>query len=209
MADSPDFGTFGRCEETPVDKMPPEMKDAYDFTTKLRGQVPGPHKIWLVNPTLSKTIVPTGKYHQVEYTLTKPEIEIVTNVINSRWLDTLDPAGEPEIVVTGRMGGDFCIDEDANVIYLATHRQNTIDVVSINPGLNSGFTQSVAGDPFSKDLVGPSGGVWARTGGDNGKVAFFIMDGGTASPPPDGPGPAKLLRVEFKPLGDALPGTTA
>ena len=43
-------------------------------------------------------------------------------------------------------GDDFCIEEDADVIYLATHRQNTIDVVSMDPGLNSGFTQSVAGD---------------------------------------------------------------
>ena len=53
---------------------------------KLRGQVPGPHKIWLANPTLSKTIVPTGAYYQTKSTLTKGEIEIVTNVINGRWL---------------------------------------------------------------------------------------------------------------------------
>lgn len=86
MAGNPDFGTFGRFEETPVDKMPAAMKDAYDLTMKLRGQVPGPHKIWLANPTLSKTIVPTGKYYQTESTLQKPEIEIVTNIINSRWL---------------------------------------------------------------------------------------------------------------------------
>lgn len=66
--------------------MPADMNDAYDFTIKLRGQVPGPHKIWLANPILSKTIVPTGKYYQTESTLRKPEIEIVTNTINSRWL---------------------------------------------------------------------------------------------------------------------------
>ena len=86
MSESSDFGTFGRYIEIPVNKMPADMKDAYDFTMKLRGQVPGPHKIWLANPTLSKTIVPTGKYYQTESTLSKPEIEIVTNVINSRWL---------------------------------------------------------------------------------------------------------------------------
>ncbi len=86
MVDNPDFGTFGRFNEIPVAEMSPEMKDAYDFTVKLRGQVPGPHKIWLSNPTLSKTIVPTGKYYQTESTLTKAEIEIVTNVINGRWL---------------------------------------------------------------------------------------------------------------------------
>ena len=86
MADDPDFGTFGRFEETPIDHMPSDMKEAYDFTMKLRGQVPGPHKIWLSNPALSKTIVPTGKYFQTDSTLTKAEIEIVTNVINGRWL---------------------------------------------------------------------------------------------------------------------------
>ena len=120
--------------------------------------------------------------------------------------DTLDTKGEPEIVVAGRMGDDFCIDEDANVIYLATHRQNTIDVVSMDPGLNSGFTQSVAGDPFTEELIGPSGGAWGRKPGEQGRTAFFIMDGGTASPPPSGPQSAKLLRVDFQPLTGPFPG---
>ncbi|TXM99026.1 hypothetical protein FV242_26860 [Methylobacterium sp. WL64] len=122
--------------------------------------------------------------------------------------DTLDAKGGPELVVAGRMGDDFCIDEEAEVIYLATHRQNTIDVISMNAGYNSGFTQSVAGDPFTEELIGPSGGAWARSEGDYGRRAFFIMDGGTASPLPDGPHPAKLLQVEFQPLGGAFPGVT-
>ena len=41
-----DYGTFGRYVETPVDRMSPEMRDAFEFTKKLRGAVPGPHKIW-------------------------------------------------------------------------------------------------------------------------------------------------------------------
>jgi 4-carboxymuconolactone decarboxylase len=65
--------------------MSPEMKSAYELTRELRGLVPGPHKIWLVNPKLSKTIVPTGAYFQRESTLTKAEIEIVTNLINGKW----------------------------------------------------------------------------------------------------------------------------
>ncbi len=85
MSDKSDFGTFGRFIETPVDEMPPEMEDAYNFTRRLRGVVPGPHKIWLANPTLSKTIVPTGAYFQRESTLTKAEIEIATNIVNGRW----------------------------------------------------------------------------------------------------------------------------
>ncbi len=62
------------------------MRDAFDYTKKLRGLVPGPHRIWLANPKLSKTIVPTGAYYQTQSTLTKAEIEIATNVINGRWL---------------------------------------------------------------------------------------------------------------------------
>ena len=110
---------------------------------------------------------------------------------------TLEPAGEPELVVAGRMGDDFCIDEDAGVLYLTTHRQNTIDRVSMDPGDNSSFPDSVAGDPFDEVLIGPSSGAWSRMPGDYGKVAFFTTDGGTASPPPDGPRLAKLLRVTF------------
>ncbi len=85
MDRNPDFGTFGRFEETPVDAMPVEMRDAYTFTKELRGLVPGPHKIWLANPALSKTIAPTGAYFQTRSTLTKAEIEIVTSLVNARW----------------------------------------------------------------------------------------------------------------------------
>ena len=85
MTSNTDAGTFGRFTETPVGQMPADMKDAYDVTMKLRGLVPRPHKIWLANPTLSRTIVPTGGYYQTESTLTKAEIEIATNVINGRW----------------------------------------------------------------------------------------------------------------------------
>jgi 4-carboxymuconolactone decarboxylase len=86
MPEATDFGTFGRFEETSVRDMPPDMKEAYDFTMKLRGLVPGPHRIWLANPELSKTVVPIGAYYQTGSTLTKPEIEIATNLVNGRWL---------------------------------------------------------------------------------------------------------------------------
>ncbi len=52
------FGTLGRLVETPLGQMPLEMKKAYEFTRQLRGLVPGPHKSWLANPTLSQTFVP-------------------------------------------------------------------------------------------------------------------------------------------------------
>jgi 4-carboxymuconolactone decarboxylase len=82
---SGDFGTFGRYDETPVADMSPEMRDAFDFTKNLRGLVPGPHKIWVANPELSKTIVPTGAYFQSASTLSKAEIEIATCVICGHW----------------------------------------------------------------------------------------------------------------------------
>src|SRR5579875_3648650 len=85
MTGNTDFGTFGRYVETPAGEMDADMKSAYDDTLKLRGLVPGPHKIWLANPALSRTIVPTGAYFQTESSLTKGEIEIVTSVINGHW----------------------------------------------------------------------------------------------------------------------------
>jgi 4-carboxymuconolactone decarboxylase len=85
VSDNSDVGTFGRFVETPVEDMDADMRSAYDYTVKLRGMVPGPHKIWLANPKLLRTIVPTGAYFQTGSTLTKAEIEIATNVIDSRW----------------------------------------------------------------------------------------------------------------------------
>jgi 4-carboxymuconolactone decarboxylase len=80
-----DFGTFGRFTETPIGQMSDQMRSAYDFTMRLRGLVPGPHRIWLTNPKLSETIVPTGAYFQTQSSLSKAEIEIATSVINGRW----------------------------------------------------------------------------------------------------------------------------
>ncbi len=111
--------------------------------------------------------------------------------------ETLDAVGEPEHVSVGRMADDFCIDESSGVAYLTTHRENTIDCVSLNPERNS-YRFIVAGDPFNEELIGPSSAAWGRLPDEYGKVAFFTSDGGTASPPPDGVRrPAKLLRVEL------------
>jgi hypothetical protein len=116
----------------------------------------------------------------------------------------LDVAGEPEHVSVGRMADDFCIDEDAGVAYLTTHRENTIDCISLDPAKNSG-RYIVAGDPFTEKLIGPSSGAWSRLPGERGKVAFFISDGGTASPPPDRVRRrAKLLRVELSEVPEAF-----
>ncbi len=113
--------------------------------------------------------------------------------------DTQEPDDEPEFVAGGRMADDFCIDEDAGVAYLATHRQNTIDRVALDPAGNRGFLRnSVAGDPFTDQLIGPSSGAWGKGPGEYGRCAYFLTDGGTTSPPPTGIVlPAKVLRVEM------------
>jgi hypothetical protein len=117
---------------------------------------------------------------------------------------TLNAAGEPEHVAAGRMADDFCIDEDASVAYLTTHRENTIDIVSLDPARNS-ERFVVAGEPFTEELIGPSSAAWSRRAGEYGKIAYFTTDGGTASPPPDGiRRPAKLLRVELPEVPEAL-----
>ena len=116
---------------------------------------------------------------------------------------TLAAAGEPEHVSAGRMADDFCIDEDAGVAYLTTHRENTIDCVSLDPSRNSD-RHIVAGDPPDESLIGPSSAAWGRRPGDYGKVAFVTTDGGAAAPPPGGPRPAMLLRVQFAEVPEAL-----
>jgi hypothetical protein len=134
------------------------------------------------------------KTHHLYYTATAKKLFMRVSVDPV----TYQPAGEPEIVVAGRMGDDFCIDEDNEVIYLTTHRQNTIDRVWMDPARNSGFTESVAGDPHTEHLIGPSAGAWGRgSGEEQRRVGYFLCDGGTASPPPKGRQPATLVRVEF------------
>ena len=110
---------------------------------------------------------------------------------------TFDPLGEPEFVGGGRMFDDFWIDQDARFAYLTTHRQNTIDRFSLEPGQNMDARCSVAGDPFTEELIGPSAGSWGRGPGDYGRVAYITTDGGTASPPEGGPRPARLMKIEF------------
>jgi hypothetical protein len=111
--------------------------------------------------------------------------------------ETLAPVGVPEYLGGDKMMDDFCIDEDAGVAYVATHRENTIDRMSLEPDRNA-ERESVAGSPFDEELVGPSSGAWGRAPGEAGRLAFFTTDGGTTVLPPDGVlRPAKVLRVEF------------
>jgi hypothetical protein len=108
---------------------------------------------------------------------------------------THEPASEPEFVAGGTMADDFCIDEDAGVAYVTTHRENTIDLVPLRPDASRVI---VAGEPFTEQLIGPSSAAWGRGQADYGRVAYVSTDGGTTAPPPDGKvRPARVLRVEF------------
>jgi hypothetical protein len=125
--------------------------------------------------------------------------------------DTSAPAGPPEFVAGGTMADDFCIDENAGVAYVTTHRENTIDRVVLRANQESPARDSVAGNPFDDGLVGPSSAAWGRRPGDYGRVAYVTTDGGTTAPPPDGAiRPATVLRVEFfSPDGASSPGRKA
>jgi hypothetical protein len=77
-------------------------------------------------------------------------------------------------------------------------RYATLARMSLEPDRNE-ERESVAGNPFDEELVGPSSGSWGRAAGERGRVAFFTTDGGTTALPPDGIlRAAKILRVEFQ-----------
>ena len=110
---------------------------------------------------------------------------------------TLDPAGAPELIASGRMWDDFALDAQAGVAYVTTHRQNTIERIPLDP--HSGQAKQImAGDPFDTRLVGPSAVRWGRGENDVGCVAYVTTDGGVTASPPDGSvRPAQVLRAEF------------
>jgi sugar lactone lactonase YvrE len=110
---------------------------------------------------------------------------------------THEPAGQPELVADGTMADDFCIDENAGVAYVTTHRENTIDRVPLRPGQHADSRDIVAGEPFTAQLVGPSSAAWGRGPQDYGHLAYVTTDGGTTQPPPDGiVRRAQVLRME-------------
>jgi hypothetical protein len=112
--------------------------------------------------------------------------------------ETLAPLGDPEYLGGDKMMDDFCLDEDAGVAYVTTHRDNTIERMSLEPD-HIDENETVAGSPFDEELVGPSSGAWGRAKGESGRLAFFTTDGGTTALPADGAlRPAKILRVEFE-----------
>jgi hypothetical protein len=131
------------------------------------------------------------KTHFLYYTSTAQEL-FMRVAVNPA---TLNPAGAPQLVATGMMGDDFCIDENLGVAYVTTHRQNTIERVVLNARQS---LETLAGKPLDLQLVGPSSCEWLRGPHDYGSTAYITTDGGFTSPPPDHiVRPARILRAVF------------
>ena len=82
MSETP---TFGRYAEIPYDEMTPEQQEGYRSMIEARGRLPGPAKIWVHNPKLSKVIGPLGAHFRKGYSLSEREREIAVCIINSKW----------------------------------------------------------------------------------------------------------------------------
>ena len=82
MAETP---TFGRYAEIPYDQMTPEQQEGYRSLIESRGRLPGPAKIFVHNPKLSKVIGPFGAHFRSGYSLSEREREIAVCIVNSKF----------------------------------------------------------------------------------------------------------------------------
>lgn len=82
MAETP---TFGRYAEIPYDQMTPEQKEGFKALMESRGRLPGPAKIYVHNPKLSKVMGPFGAHFRGPYSLNTREREIAVCVVNSKF----------------------------------------------------------------------------------------------------------------------------
>ncbi|KAH7408840.1 hypothetical protein BKA64DRAFT_571470 [Cadophora sp. MPI-SDFR-AT-0126] len=109
-------------------------------------------------------------------------------------LQSLDPVGDPEEVAKrGMMADDLIVDEEASFAYVTTHRQNTIERIS----LNDGARVNCVGEPFHVNMIGPTAGAWGRGPNEAGKVAYFSTDGGIKNPHDGVVKHSKVLRISF------------
>jgi hypothetical protein len=70
-----------------------------------------------------------AKTKYLYYTSTNKKLSMRVRIDPNRH----DAAGEPGFVADAMMGAEFCIDETPGIAYVATHRQNTIDRVALEP----------------------------------------------------------------------------
>jgi hypothetical protein len=69
--------------------------------------------------------------------------------------ETLAPVRVPEYLGGDKMMDDFLLDEEVGVAYVTTPRKNNIEPMFLEPDRNE-ERESLAGNPFDEDLVGPS-----------------------------------------------------
>jgi 4-carboxymuconolactone decarboxylase len=83
----PETPTFGRYAEIPYEQMTPEQQEGYRHLMETRGTLPGPTKIWVHNPKLTKAMAPLGDHFRPgsHHSLTEREREIAVCIINSKW----------------------------------------------------------------------------------------------------------------------------
>jgi 4-carboxymuconolactone decarboxylase len=82
MAETP---TFGRYAEIPYDQMTPEQQEGFKVLMESRGRLPGPAKIYVHNPKLSKVMGPFSAHFRGPYALNTREREIAVCVVNSKF----------------------------------------------------------------------------------------------------------------------------
>jgi hypothetical protein len=138
-----------------------------------------------------------ARTHVVYYTATARKLFMSVAVDPT----THAAVGEPEVVVADITADDLCLDEDAEIAYLTTHTDNSIVAVPI--GSLRVAPSTVAGDPFTEQLVGPSSAAWARGPADYGRVAYVTTDGGYTAVEYSRAGadgfvrPAHVVRAQF------------
>jgi hypothetical protein len=134
----------------------------------------------------------SAKRQHVYYTNTGQKLFMRVR-INS---DTFEPIGAPELLASGGMYDDFCVDDSKGVAYLTVHRENRIDRVPLEP--DGEAVRPIAGKPLDEMLLGPTSAAWGHLPDEYGRVAYVTTDGGLIVPPPDGKArTAKVLRMEI------------
>jgi hypothetical protein len=97
----------------------------------------------------------------VQYSPKRGYLYFITNTAKQLFLrvkvepETYNPVGEPEVVGGGAMFDDFWIDQDAAFAYLTTHRQNTIDRLSLEPSEKARRGLASPGIPLLRSSSAP------------------------------------------------------
>lgn len=132
-----------------------------------------------------------SRRHQLYFTTTSQTIFACINVNP----DTLEPIGNPvEVTKRWMWADDFIIDEIADVAYVTTHRQNSIEQID----LETGAQRTSIGRPVMPNLLlGPTSGAWTHVPEDHGRRAYFLTDGGHMNPHEGVFRDAKVLCIKF------------